>query len=142
MDQPEEHPNGALVITEKPSWISIEDYSNWFKLLKVVAYILRFLKQRIWLWLSNTFKKRFPVTSLIFNNIKDSSFISAKEQQSAEIFLVRLEQQRLFDKQFSAIARKTKEGLMDQLGLYKNNGILRCAGRYIYRYQKIPNTHC
>ena len=68
------------------------------------------------------------MTSLIFNNMKDNSFISAKEQQSAEI--ARLKQQRLFDKQFSAIARKARKRLTDQLGPYENNGILRCAGRY------------
>lgn len=113
MNQPEEYPNEALVVTKKPSWIRVEDYSNWFKLLRIVVYTLLFLKQRIWKRLPNTFKKRFLVKFLIFSDIKESSFISAKEQQSAEIILVRMEQQRLFDKQFLAIARKTKERLMD-----------------------------
>ena len=68
--------------------------------------------------------------SLIFRYIREDSFISAKEQQSAEYLLVRIKQQYIFNKQFMAVAKGTKEKLKDQLRLYEKNDILRCAGRY------------
>ena len=73
---------------------------------------------------------KYPVISLIFKHIKEDSFISAKEQQSAEHLLVRLEQQYIFNKQFMVVAKGTKEKLNDQLGLYEKDGILRCARHY------------
>ena len=71
-------------ITEKPFWIKVADYSNWFKLLRVVVYVLQFLKTKIWIKLSDALKGKYLVIFLIFKHIKEDSFVSAKEQQGAE----------------------------------------------------------
>lgn len=66
----------------------------------------------------------------IFTNNQETSFISAKEQQAAEYLLVRTKQEIIFGKQFMAIAKGLKDKFKDKLGLYEENGILKCAGRY------------
>lgn len=64
---------------------------------------------------------KYSVLVLVFKNVKEGSFISAKEQQSAENLLIRMERQHVFGKQFMAVRKETKENLKDQMELYEDN---------------------
>ena len=52
------------------------------------------------------------------------------EQRTAEYLLVRLKQQQFFSGQITAVKKDKRDKLKDRLGLYLDNQILRCAGRY------------
>lgn len=125
-----ECPIEALNIEEKNLWINLKDFSSWFKSLRVVVYVLRFLKIKLF----NKFLQIRPEPSStsfsIFRNIKENSFIDAKELKTAEYLIVKLEQQQMFTKQFKALKEGKKEKLKDQLGLYLDDDLIRCAEPY------------
>ena len=75
----EEYQNEVLLhVTTQAFGIKLKDYLNWFELLRAVVCILRFLKVKFWVKLSNPLRGKFSVISLIFDYIRESSFISSK----------------------------------------------------------------
>ena len=54
------------------------------------------------------------------------------EQRTAEYLLVKPEQQQFFSEQITAVKKEKRDELKDRLGLYFDNQILQCAGRYQY----------
>lgn len=72
-------------------------------------------------------RKSFLYLKKIFDKIKGTGHINGQEKQSAEHSLVRLEQLRQYPKLFGIIAAGRKDKMKNQLGLFRKDGIVRCA---------------
>ncbi|VDD84959.1 unnamed protein product [Enterobius vermicularis] len=77
--------------------------------------VLNISKKHLWIKLSD---------------FSSGGYITAMEQRTAEYLLVRLKQQQFFSGQITAVKKDKRDKLKDRLGLYLDNQILRCAGRY------------
>lgn len=62
--------------------------------------------------------------------MKEDTYITAKELRDADYFMLGMEQQRIFGKQFVAISKNAEKKLKNQLDPRKENEILRCVGQY------------
>ena len=119
-----ECPMKALNVEEENLWIRLKNFSSWFKLLRVVTYVLGFLKLRLWNKFLEIRPEKSSTSFLIFRNIKKNGFTDAKKLKTAEYLMVKLEQQRMFTKQFKALKEGRKEELKHQLVFYLDNGVI------------------
>ena len=102
-----------------PVGIDCERYSTLTKLLRVTAYVLRFIR-----------RLRKHVCDNTESREGGSEFLTSAEISEAETMWVLYIQRKHFQEVFTAIENKKTNNLQRQLGLYRDEkGILRCKGR-------------
>ena len=93
-----------------PFGIECEEYSSITKMIRVTAFALRFVKR-----------------------LKDPKYkggtVTSSELNEAEQMWVKYIQRKNFSEVFESVSSKKPNNLQKQLGLYVENGILRCKGR-------------
>ncbi|XP_071581646.1 uncharacterized protein [Temnothorax nylanderi] len=100
----------------RDEWNLLADVSSWPKLLRITAYIHRFL-----------FNVRHPLTK------KQESFLSASEIKQAKITCIRTVQKSYFDKEILALKDATRAIHLEVADDYTSDGFLAAFNRFTAR---------
>ena len=126
---------GNTVVSSEPDpFESAEQRSSSLRsLLRVTAICIRFISKRVWNKLSDPTKQKLrPQLPLLATALdaKPDGPLTAIHLNSAELFMVRRQQQKYFRDTIIALQEGTRCSLKDQLGVYLDkDGLLRCHGR-------------
>ena len=93
-----------------PFGISVEKYSSFIKLIRITAWMLRFVES-------------------LKGKRSDNSFLTSVELKHAEKMWILYVKRKHFLDMYSAISEKWKHNLQQQLGIFVDkDGLLRCQG--------------
>ena len=117
-----------------PLGINETKFSSLWRLLRITAICLKFIKYRIWSRCSQELRDRIlqrcVILKKVFSDIKEESLCYA-EIRTVTLFWIYVIQHRQFREVFTAIRKNEINCLQRQLGLQVDEfGLLRCCGRF------------
>ena len=107
---------GKIVPIDNVCGKIISYYSSWYRMVKGVAWLLRFKK-----WLQN-------------KNTKFDKFISVKEKTEASVAVIKLVQAEVYNKEINMLAEGksiSKGSSLSKLNVKSFDGLLRVGGRLL-----------
>lgn len=120
-EEQEAKPTVVMTLSSEDSWNLASLYSWWPKLVRVTAYIKRFVRHC----------KNKP--NIFSNQVRHSQAVTATEFQDAKLFWIRIVQEELFPEELHALKQhkplSSKSSLLPMSPFLDSDNIIRVGGR-------------
>ena len=135
-------PEGRTATTPAPSYpfgLEPKKYSSWRKLLRITAWMLKFVRIRLWNNLSAISQQQKTGLQRLLDPVTSNRCLTAADIRQAKMMWIKTLQDHHFEEVREAITLSKQHQLVAQLNLQiDDEGVIRSGGRL--RYAQLPDS--